>query len=138
MRCSILGPVTRPMAMLLLVAGVAGAGAVRAASAEAVDAGLLDAIRAVDEAGVRAALDRGADVTAAEPDGTTPLHWGVHADDAGIVELLLAAGADGAATNRYGVAPIALACVNGNAAIVRLLLDAGVDPNTTLAEGRRR
>ena len=135
MRCSILGPVTRPIATLLLVAGVAASGAARASAAEAVDAGLLDAIRAVDEAGVRAALDRGADAAAAEPDGTTPLHWAVHADDAGIVELLLAAGADGAATNRYGVAPIALACVNGNAGIVRLLLDAGVDPNTTLAEG---
>ena len=135
MRCSIFRPVTCSIATWLLVATVAGAGVVRAAAAEVVDAGLLDAIRAVDAGGVRAALDRGADATAAEPDGTTPLHWAVHADDAGIVELLLAAGADAASTNRYGVAPIALACVNGNAAVVRLLLDAGVDPDTTLAEG---
>ena len=135
MRCSIFRPVACSIATWLLVATVAGAGVVRAAAAEVVDAGLLDAIRAVDAGGVRAALDRGADATAAEPDGTTPLHWAVHADDAGIVELLLAAGADASATNRYGVAPIALACVNGNAAVVRLLLDAGVDPDTTLAEG---
>ena len=135
MRCSILRPVTRSMAAWLLVAGVAGPGVSRAAAAEAVDPGLLDAIRAVDAAGVREAIERGADVTATEPDGTTPLHWAVHADDAGIVDMLLAAGADAAATNRYGVAPIALACVNGNAAVVRLLLDAGVDPDTTLAEG---
>ena len=132
MRCSIPRPVIRPFAAWLLAAGVAAFGA---AAAEAVDAGLLEAIRAVDEADVRAALDGGADVTATEPDGTTPLHWAVHANDPGIVELMLAAGADAAATNRYGVAPIALACVNGNAAVVRLLLDAGVDPNTTLAEG---
>ena len=135
MRCSIHRPLTRPIATWLLVASVAGFGVVRAAAAEVVDAGLLDAIKAVDAVGVRAALERGADVTAAEPDGTTPLHWAVHADDAGIVDLLLASGADAAATNRYGVAPIALACVNGNAAIVRLLLEAGVDPDTTLAEG---
>ena len=135
MRCSIPRPLIRPIAAWLFVAGVAAFGAAGAPAAEAVDAGLLEAIRAVDEAGVRAALDRGADVTATEPDGTTPLHWAVHADDAGIVELLLAAGADAGATNRYGVAPLALACVNGNAAVVGLLLDAGVDPDTTLAEG---
>ena len=118
------------IAILLLLAS--GAPAV---AAEAVDAGLIGAIRAVDEAGVRAALARGADVTAADPDGTTPLHWAVHADDATVVELLLAAGADAQAANRYGVHPLALACTNGNAAIVERLLGAGVDANTTLAEG---
>ena len=114
---------------------VLAAGGVRAAAAEAVDAGLLAAVRAGDAAAVRAALDGGADVTAAGPDGTTPLHWAVHAGDADVVELLLAAGADAAAANRYGVAPISLACVNGDAAAVRLLLEAGADPDTTLAEG---
>ena len=120
---------------ILLVVFVLAAGAVRAAAAGAVDAGLLEAVKAADAAGVRAALDGGADVTAAEPDGATALHWAVHADDAGIVEMLLEAGADAAAVNRYGVAPISLACVNGNAAVVRLLLEAGVDPDTALAEG---
>ena len=121
--------------VILFVTVLVAASGVRAGAAEAVDAGLIDAIRAVDEAGVRTALERGADVRAAEPDGTTPLHRAVHANDATIVELLLAAGADAQAANRYGVAPIALACINGNAAIVKLLLDAGVDANTTLAEG---
>ena len=120
---------------ILLVVFVLAAGAVRAAASGAVDAGLLEAVKAADAAGVRAALAGGADVTAAEPDGATALHWAVHADDAGIVEMLLEAGADAAAANRYGVAPISLACVNGNAAVVRLLLEAGVDPDTALAEG---
>ena len=111
------------------------AGTVRAAAAGALDPALLEAVKAADAVRVRAALDGGADPAAAEPDGTTPLHWAVHADDPDIVELLLAAGADAAAVNRYGVAPVALACVNGNAAVVRLLLDAGVDPDTALAEG---
>ena len=111
--------------LVTLVTFLLTANGVRGAAV--VDAGLLDAIKAVDDAGVRAALGRGVDVSAAEADGTTPLHWAVHANDATIVELLLAAGADAQAVNRYGVRPIALACTNGNAAIVALLLDAGVD-----------
>jgi len=100
-----------------------------------VDAGLIAAIRASDDTAVRAAVDGGADVTAAESDGTTPLHWAAHANHPSIVATLLEAGAEPSATNRYGVAPIALAVVNGNAPIVELLLDAGIDANTTLAEG---
>ena len=118
-----------------LAVNVSGAQAAPARGAAAPDAGLLEAVRALDEVGVRAAIERGADVTAADPDGTTPLHWAAHADDAVIVELLLAAGADPQAANRYRVRPISLACTNGNAAIVGLLLDAGADPDTPLAEG---
>ncbi len=121
------------MTVVVTAITVSGAGARTAAAAE-VDAGLLDAITSVDEAGVRAALRGGADVTAADADGTTPLHWAVHANAAALVELLLDAGADVRAANRYGVQPIALACTNGNAAIVELLLDAGVDANTALAQ----
>ena len=120
---------------ILLAALFLGAGGATAAAAEAVDAGLIAAIKAVDEAGVRSALAGGADVAATETDGTTPLHWAVHADAASIVELLLGAGADATARNRYGVPPIALAAVNGNAPIVKLLLDAGADADATLAEG---
>ncbi len=105
------------------------------AEAAEVDAGLIAAIRASDDTAVRAAVDGGADVTAAESDGTTPLHWAVHVNHPSIVATLLEAGAEPSATNRYGVAPIALAAVNGNALIVELLLDAGIDANTTLAEG---
>ena len=120
---------------ILLAVLVLGAGGASAAAAEAVDAGLIAAIKAVDEAGVRAALAGGADVTATETDGTTPLHWAVHADEASIVELVLGAGADATVRNRYGVPPIALAAVNGNSPIVKLLLEAGADADATLAEG---
>ena len=122
------------LAALVLVA-VMTAGTGVAVGAAAADVGLVRAVQAADEAGVRAAIERGADVTAADPDGTTPLHWAAHADDAAIVELLLAAGADPQAANRYGVRPISLACTNGSAAIVEVLLDAGADPDTALAEG---
>ena len=116
------------VALLLIPASVS-------ATVGAVDAGLMAAITAVDVAAVRAALAGGADVTEPEPDGTTPLHWAVHADDATIVELLLDAGADATVANRYGMRPIMLACTNGNAAIVKLLLNVGADANTTATEG---
>ena len=120
---------------VLLAALFLAAGGASAAAAEAVDARLVAAIKAVDEAGVRAALAGGADVTSPEIDGTTPLHWAVHANEPSIVELVLGAGADANAKNRYGVPPLALAAVNGNAPAVKLLLDAGADAGATLAEG---
>ena len=118
-----------------VVALLLAPGGLGTAAAGAVDPDLLAAIKAVDVAAVRAALARGADVTASEPDGTTPLHRAVHADDATIVGMLLDAGAHAQAANRYGVRPIVLACTNGNAAIAELLLDAGADPDTTWTEG---
>ena len=72
---------------------------------------------------------------AAEPDGTTPLHWAVRANDLGTVNKLLAAGADAKAANRYGVTPLYLACENANAAIIERLLKAGADPNSVSTEG---
>ncbi len=128
----------RPMTLLFvwfLLTAAASAGAGPAAAAEAADAGLIGAVRAADADGVRAAIARGADVTAADADGTTPLHWAAHADDAAVVGLLIEAGADAAAANRYGVRPLSLACTNGNAAVAELLLDAGADADTTAAEG---
>ena len=120
---------------ILLAALFVGVGAASAAAIEAVDAGLLAAIKQVDEAGVRATLAGGADVTSTEIDGTTPLHWAVHTNEPSIVELVLGAGADANAENRYGVPPLALAAVNGNALVVKLLLDAGADAGAALAGG---
>jgi hypothetical protein len=53
-------------------------------------------------------------VNARAADGTTPLHWAVHADDLAKVESLLAAGADAKAQDRYGLTPVRLACENAN------------------------
>ena len=118
-----------------LVAIVCLAGFPGAGQAAEADTGLINAIKAVDVDGVRAALARGADVTAAEADGTTPLHWAAYTNESAIVESLLEAGADASAVNRYGMRPISLASINGNAVIAEQLLDAGADPNTVAAEG---
>jgi len=73
---------------------------------------------------------------AADPDGTTPLHWAVRAGDVATVKRLLRDGADARATNRYGVTPLAIAAENGDAATIDVLLSAGADANGTLSNGQ--
>jgi ankyrin repeat protein len=96
---------------------------------------LIEAIKRGDTAAVRALLHKRADVNAAEADGTTALHWAVHAESRDLVTMILRAGADVSAANRYGVTPLMLASAAGSAAIVDALLEAGADPNTATAEG---
>src|SRR5262245_2176370 len=96
---------------------------------------VADAAEKRDTAGVRSLLQMGADVNAAQIDGTTALHWAAYNDDAETVTLLVRAKANANAVNRYGVPPLAPACTNGNAAIVKTLLEAGADANATLKGG---
>jgi ankyrin repeat protein len=68
-------------------------------------------------------------VQAADPDGTTPLHWAVYNGDAAQVDALLKSHADVNARNRFGSTPLYEAALTGNTAIIRKLLKAGADPN---------
>jgi ankyrin repeat protein len=97
---------------------------------------LMDAVKAGNRETIRALLKTPTDVNAAEPDGTTPLHWAVRSDDQETVRLLLGAGANAKAVNRYGVTPLLLAALNGSAPVVEILLAAGADPNGSLSEGQ--
>jgi uncharacterized protein len=93
-------------------------------------AALADAAEQRDKNSVRALLKTaGVDVNAAQPDGTTALHWAAYNDDTETVAMLVKAGANVNAVNRFGVPPLAQACTNGNAAIVKMLLEAGADAN---------
>ena len=93
---------------------------------------LVQAVRAGDATRVRALLATpAADANAAEPDGTTPLHWAAHHGNLDLVTRLIRAGARVNTGNRYGIAPIWLAAVNGHEAVVEALLRAGADPHTT-------
>ena len=115
--------------VLLLVATLSAGGA---------EVRLIDAVKAGNADAVRALLKQPApanDVNAAEPDGTTALHWAVRADDQDVVQLLLRAGARPNVANRYGVTPISLAAGNANASLVEMLLAAGADANTSLPQG---
>jgi ankyrin repeat protein len=85
---------------------------------------------------VRALIRQRTDVNAAQPDGTTALHWAAHWNDLETVNLLIGAGANVKATNRYGATPLSEAVSTGNAALVEALLKAGADVNTlTTADG---
>ena len=64
------------------------------------DVPLVDAVKKADMAAVHALLQQPVDVNAAEPDGTTALHWAVHQDDLETTDLLIRAGATVTAANR--------------------------------------
>lgn len=96
---------------------------------------LIEAAKSADSEAVRRLLQGAIDVNAAEPDGTTALHWASYRDDLASARLLLRAAANPNAANDLGATPIWMASVNGSSAMVRLLLEAGANPNTALLLG---
>src|SRR5262249_28560400 len=85
---------------------------------------------------LRALVQQHTDVNAAQPDGTTALHWAAHCNDLESVNLLLRAGGDSKVTSGYGATPISEAVATGNAAMVQALINAGANANTpTTADG---
>ena len=119
------------VACALLSLCLCGAGAAGAADTPP----LVDAARDGDIAAVRALLAQGADVDAAEADGTSALHWASYRDDVETVGLLLDAGADVDVTNDLGATPLWTAGQNGSAAMVRRLLAAGANPDLAFLAG---
>jgi ankyrin repeat protein len=113
-------------AVPLVAAEIAGSGAP-----------LVKAIKSGDRS---AALDmiakKSADLNAAEADGSTPLLWAAHANDAELVLRLLKAGAKPNVRNQLGSTPLEEAAFNANAAAILALLDAGADPNAAGADGQ--
>jgi len=110
---------------LALLVGTAPPAAIAGPSSAAADAAQNKNMTAL-----RTLLGSKADVNAAQPDGTTALHWAAHWNDAEAVILLLRAGANPKATNRYGASPLSEAAASGSAAMIDALLKAGADPKT--------
>jgi ankyrin repeat protein len=106
-----------------------------ASAAAAQRSPLVDAARNADKDQVRALVQHGASVNAADADGTTALHWASYRDDLEIADLLIRAGAMVNAANDLGATPLWAASLNGSAAMVRKLLDAGANPDATLLSG---
>jgi ankyrin repeat protein len=105
----------------------------RAASGPAV---VADAAQAGDREAVKALIRQAADVSAAQGDGMTALHWAAQHNDAELARLLLYAGANVKATTRInGYTPMLLAARAGHAAAMEPLLDAGADPGSATANG---
>lgn len=98
---------------------------------------LLEAIQAGrHEAAVAMIAGKSADVNAAGADGSTPLLWAAHVNDADLVARLLKAGAKPNVKNQLGSSPIDEAAFHSNTGALRALLDAGADPNTAGADGQ--
>ena len=93
---------------------------------------LIEAVKQGDVATVRSLLSGQSDVDAAEPDGTTALHWAAHLGDALSADLLLDAGANLNATTRNGATPYSLASYKGHAGVIERFLEAGADPNAEI------
>jgi ankyrin repeat protein len=94
---------------------------------------LIDAVKNGDVSTVRSLIAQKVDVNAAEPDGTTALHWAAHMGDSAIAEMLIKAGANVKAVTRDGATPYALALNKGNAQVIELLLKNGEDPKAVIA-----
>jgi hypothetical protein len=89
------------------------------------------------KADVLVELDGGADVTARDRDGRTPLHYaasnGTHAD----IQALLDAGADLMARDKiWGSTPLHWAAQSGTSVSLRALLDAGADAKAKNKNGK--
>ncbi len=103
--------------------------------AASTDVRLVQAVKNSDKAAIQRLVPQHIDLSAADTDGSTALHWAVRRDDPETVNLLIRSGANVKTANRYGVTPLSLACLNGNAAVIESLLKAGADPNTALPGG---
>ena len=97
---------------------------------------IADAAMRGDLAAVRASLQGGADVNAAQGDGMTALHWAADRGNAEIAQLLVAAGANAAAVTRNGRhTPLHVAAARGHAAVARKLLSGRADVHATTTTG---
>jgi ankyrin repeat protein len=122
----------KPICLFLLTLA---AGTICLFAAEETTSSVIDAVKNGDKFAFKALLQKKADVNAADPDGSTALHWAAHRDDLEIADALLRAGAKVNATTDLNVTPLWLASQNGSTAMVRRLLAAGANPNLALFSG---
>src|SRR6202047_4809055 len=107
-----------------------------ATPALAADGSLAGLIQAGHRDAALKMIAAGADVNAAQGDGTTPLHWAVYKLDADLARALLERGAKPDVVNNYGSSPLAEAAKAANARLVEMLLDAGSNVEVPNQEGQ--
>jgi ankyrin repeat protein len=123
---------SRSAITLVLLAALTVAGATSHALAPGAEA--ADAAQSRNMEALRVLIAQRGNVNAAQPDGTTALHWAAHWNDVEAVRLLLGAGANVKVTNRYGASPLSEAVVAGSPALIEALLNGGADPKTLSTE----
>lgn len=97
---------------------------------------VADAAQAGSVEQVRALLQQGADVNAAQSDGLTALHWAAMNNNSEIVGLLLYAGATVRPLTRVGgYTPLHLAARQGHAEVTGALIEAGANANEWTTTG---
>ncbi len=97
---------------------------------------VADAAMRGDQGSVRALLQQGADVNAAQGDGMTALHWAAERGDLEMARMLIYAGAGLEAVTRMAeYTPLHLASRAGHGAVVGALLEAGSDPAAPTGSG---
>jgi ankyrin repeat protein len=124
-----------PAMALALLCAVSMVSMVSMALAAATTPDLIHALKTGDRESFRQLLGQGAEVDAAEPDGSTALLWASYHDNIEAAELLVEAGADLDRGNDLGATPLWAASQNGSDLMVALLVDAGADPNARLLSG---
>jgi uncharacterized protein len=92
---------------------------------------LAAAARTDNQEQLRLLLKAGAEINAAEPDGTTALLWAVYNSSTELVQLLLKAGADPNIANSLDISPLLQASRAGNAAMIKALLASGAKLDLT-------
>lgn len=87
---------------------------------------------------VKALIDHGANVNAADPKRhQNALMWAAAEGHGDVVSVLLAAGADAKAVTTSGFTALTFAVIENDASSVKALLGAGVDPNGALPSGSK-
>jgi len=89
---------------------------------------VADAAMKGDREALRALLKQGADVSGAQGDGMSALHYAAERGDVEMAEMLVYAGANVGATTRIGqYTPLHLASQSGSAAVVQALVKSGAN-----------
>jgi uncharacterized protein len=92
----------------------------------------------IEEGNRKAALDQiraGADVNAAQPDGTRPIQWAVYRVDYDLLDALIAKKAKVDVANEFGSTPLGEAAKLADARMVRTLLDAAAQVDKPNQDG---
>jgi ankyrin repeat protein len=111
-----------------LVSSAAIAVGLSAILAAASSSPVADAAMKGDREALRALLKQGADVSGAQGDGMSALHYAAERGDVEMTEMLVYAGANVGATTRIGqYTPLHLASQSGSAAVVQALVKSGAN-----------